>query len=87
MSGAPASGGASTAITGLMLAAGGLAFARLGWQGLRRRRVALPGQEPAAAPVPMRSPAWRLLWAASALFGVFVLGCGLLLLLSTVLPE
>ncbi len=82
------SGGAlGTAVTGAILAYGGAVFARMGWHGLRRRtEPAAPGQELAPAPSGA-SPAWKLLWLASLLFGAFILVCGLLLMIGPFLPE
>ena len=82
------SGGAlGTAFTGAILAYGGAIFAPMGRNGLRRPSApAAAGQE--LAPVPAgASPAWKLLWLASLLFGAFVLVCGLLLLIGPFLPE
>ena len=82
------SGGAlGTAFTGAILAYGGAMFARIGRNGPRPPSPAAgPGQElpPVSAGA---SPAWQRLWLASPLFGGFVLGRGLLLLIGPFLPE
>ena len=86
MSAAGGSIGEAAAI-GAALAFGGLAFLRFGWQGLRRRA---PEPEPGlelAAPPAAASAAMKAVWAFCLAFGLFVLGCGLLLFLSIFLPE
>jgi hypothetical protein len=79
--------GLETALIGAVLIFGGYGFARLGWAGVRRRvPEAVPGRE-LAPPPPMSSPAWRILWAASLVFGALVIVCGLLLVIGAFLPE
>lgn len=76
-----------TAVTGAFMAFGGLGFARLGWTALRRRAPASqPGQE-LAAPSPAAGMAIKALWLFCLVFGLFVSGCGLILMLAPVLPE
>ena len=77
---------AGLAVTGAVLAMGGLAFARLGWRGLRAPRPA--AHSLAGIDTPARPPILkRALFAAILLFGLFILGCGLLLILALFLPE
>jgi hypothetical protein len=77
---------AALAVTGLALAFGGFAFARMGWSGLRA-----PAAPPARAGIEAPAPATALLKRAFSLlvllFGLFALGCGLILMLALVLPE
>lgn len=80
------SGSVETALTGAFVALGGYSFARLGWTGMKRRAAEpAPGQE-LATPSAMAWPAWKLLWAFLLLFGLFALGCGLLLMIGPFLP-
>jgi hypothetical protein len=77
---------ASLAMTGAVMTIGGLAFARLGWRGLRAPRA--PAHSLAGIDTPARPPILKLaLFAAILLFGLFILGCGLLLILALFLPE
>lgn len=76
-----------TAVTGAFMAFGGLGFARLGWTGLRRRAPEpQPGRE-LAAPSSAGALAMKALWLFCLAFGLFVLGCGLILILAPFLPE
>ena len=68
---------ASLAMTGAVMTLGGLAFARLGWRGLRAPRPA--AHSLAGIDTPARPPFLKL--------ALFVLGCGLLLILALFLPE
>jgi hypothetical protein len=78
---------ADSAMAGAGLMLGGVAFARLGWAGVKRRASEpQPGRELAAA-APGTSPPWKALWLLCLLFGAFILVCGLFLLLSVLLPE
>ena len=64
---------------GTALTLGGITIARLGWAGVRAGPPA-EGQPPV--------PLWRRgLSVVMLLFGLFVLGCGLLMYLSVVLPT
>ena len=76
-----------TTITGAFMAFGGLGFARLGWTALKRRPAeSQPGHELAASSASAGSVAMKALWAFCLLFGLFVIGCGILLSLAGLFP-
>jgi hypothetical protein len=78
-----------TAVTGFFMAFGGFGFARLGWTALKRRAptpAPEAGRELAAAS-PAGGMAMKALWLFCLAFGLFVLGCGLILMLAPFLPE
>jgi hypothetical protein len=73
-------------ITGAFMALGGFGFARLGWAGLRRPAAEPgPGRE-LAAPSSAGSVAMKARWGFCLVFGIFVLGCGILLSLAGLFP-